>query len=237
MLDLHAWDTSQPGFTEPRASRPQEASMSTRSNITRRRALAGIGAGSLATILGATAAANPHAPHVEPGTAPDISRVAMGSHRLNGRWLASIMLPSNPGVIVSVPSFFSPDGAVMMIFPGTEASRHGVEIRGVALGDWEPENERVGRFTAVQVLANLEGRYIGTMTIDGFAVLDQDDMGFTVRSDDHVFTLRDTYNAITEHLGVSATNPMRGRRMRAGQPGFAAPGNRPAGPNDPRTPH
>jgi hypothetical protein len=237
MLDPRTWDTSQPGFIEPRASGPKETSMSTRSNITRRRAIAGIGAGSLATILGASAAANPHAPHVETGAAPDISQVSMASHRLNGRWLASIMLPSNPGVVVSVPSFFSPDGTIMMIFPGTEAAKSGVEIRGVALGDWAPENERVGRFTAVQVLASLEGRYVGTMTIDGFAVLDEDDMGFTVRSDDHVFTLRDTYNTITEHLGISAANPMRGRRMRAGQPGFADAGNRPAGPDDARTPY
>lgn len=210
--------------------------MSRDAHLTRRHALAGLGAGSIAALIGASVGANPHVANRETGSAPDVSQVAMATHHLNGRWLASVRLPSNPGISVAVPSFFSPDGTIMMIFPGTEAAKRGVEIRGVALGEWEPVDARVGHFTAVQVLATLEGGYVGTVTVDGYAVLDDDDLGFTVRNDDHVFTVRDAYNTITEHLAISAANPMHGIRMRAGNPGFPDAGNRPASPNDPRTP-
>ena len=106
-----------------------------------------------------------------------------------------------------------------MIFPGMEAEKHGVQVRGVALGDWEARFD-TGHFTAVQVLANLEGAYIGTVTIDGYAQLDADGTGFTVRNEDHLFVVRDQANAIIEQLAASASHPMRGFRMRAGNAGF-----------------
>jgi hypothetical protein len=207
-------------------------------SISRRSALAGLGAGSLAAFIGAhAAAAPPPVENREAGGAPDLANTPLAGHALVGRWLSLIGLPSNPGMTVAVPTFFAADGTAMMLFPGAEAAKRGIEVRGVALGEWQPDNARSGHFTTVQVLSNLENGYTGTMTVDGHAMLADDDMSFNVRTDDNVFTMRDAYNAITELLTASLSNPMRGVRMRAGNPGFPEVPNQPILPDDKRTPY
>lgn len=188
--------------------------------LSRRSALTGLGIGSLGLLLGATATAAAPAAESSGGGAGGILSTA--THALAGRWLSTIGLPSRPDVAVAVPSLFGGDGTVVMVFPGMEAEKRGIQARGVALGDWEPVSSTEGHFTAVQVLANLEGAYIGTVTIDGYAELDTDGTRFSVRNGDHLFTVRDHANAVVEQLAASAYHPMRGFRMRAGNAGFQA---------------
>lgn len=208
--------------------------MATTHSLTRRSAIAGLGAGSLGLLFGASATAAP--PAFETGGSGSTEALSTASHRLAGRWLSTLGLPSRPDVAVTVPSFFGADGTVVMIFPGMEAEKRGIQVRGVALGDWEPTSFDTGHFTAVQVLANLEGSYIGTVTIDGYAKLDADGIGFSVRNEDHLFVVRDQMNAIVERLAASATHPMRGFRMRVGNAGFPEQADPLIRPNDPRSP-
>jgi hypothetical protein len=216
----------------------KESPMSDYSHVSRRTAIAGLGAGSLGLLFGSHAAALPPQLNRDTGIVPGGPEMALTAHPLVGRWLSTMGLPSKPNASVAVPSFFGNDGTVMMIFPGTEAARRGLEVKGVALGEWVPVDTRTGHFTAVQVLANLDGAYVGTVTIDGFASIAEDGLSFSVQSNDRLFTVRDTFNAITEHLASSITNPMRGFRMRAGNPGFPDPDVSPVRrDNDPRNPY
>jgi hypothetical protein len=194
--------------------------MAAQQSLTRRSALAGIGAGSLALFLGASASAAP--PAFETGGSGSGEVLSTTTHPLAGRWLSHLALPSRPDVDVAVPTFFGADGTVVMIFPGMEAEKRGLQVSGIALGCWEPMTADLGHFTAVQVLANLDGDYVGTVTIDGYAQTDAEGLGYAVRSDDHLFVVRDQADAVIEELGASATYPMRGLKMRVGNAGFAA---------------
>lgn len=210
--------------------------MSGQSPVSRRTALAGLGAGSLGMLLGSNAAALPIVANRETGGAPGGEIPPMAQHALTGRWLAMIGLPSNEDMTVAVPTALSADGTAMMIFPGTEAARRGLEIKGVAVGDWEPVSETAGHFTVVQVLSNLNGQYVGTVTVDGEAMLSDDGLSFSVKSNDTFFTVRNQFNEIVEHLATSVVNPMRGFRMRAGNAGFPDT-PLPRRKNDPRSPY
>lgn len=191
--------------------------MSTERSLTRRSALAGIGGGSLGLLLRSPVTANQY---VDSGGSGASVPVTTAGHALSGTWLSIIGLPSNPNVPVAVPSTLAPDGTAMFIFPGAEAASHGIEIRGVALGCWEPMSPMAGHFTVIQVLSDLEGAYIGTVTVDGFAILGDDRQSYEVEGSDHLFTVRDRQNTVVDILGSSAANPMRGFRMRAGDPAF-----------------
>lgn len=201
--------------------------MAAEHTLTRRSALAGLGAGSLGLLFGTSAAVA--APTVETGGSGSGEVVNAANHALTGRWLSRVALPSRPDVAVAVPTFFGTDGTVMMIFPGMEAEKRGIQVRGVALGCWDAVSADLGHFTAVQVLANLEGSYIGTVTIDGYAQIDEDGTGFTVRSEDNLFVVRDQADAVIEQLVASADYPMSGFRMRVGNAGFAVAAAAPAG--------
>lgn len=233
--------------------------MATTHSLTRRSAIAGLGAGSLGLFLGASAAAA--APAFDNGSSGGGDLLSTATHPLAGRWLSHLALPSRPDVDVAVPTFFGGDGTVVMIFPGMEAEKRGIQVSGMALGCWEPLSADLGHFTAVQVLANLDGDYIGTVTVDGYAQTDAEGLGFAVRSEDNLFIVRDAGDAIVEELAASADHPMRGLKMRVGNAGFATslaaparvpevapvyPGDprlQPAAParprrtDDPRTPH
>jgi hypothetical protein len=209
--------------------------MAAQHSLTRRSALAGLGVGSLGLFLGASASAAP--PAFETGGGGGGSLLpTTATHPLAGRWLSHLALPSRPDVEVAVPTFFGGDGTVVMIFPGMEAEKRGIQVSGIALGCWEPMTADLGHFTAVQVLANLDGDYVGTVTIDGYAQTDAEGLGYAVRSEDNLFTVRNQANDIIEELAASAAHPMRGLKMRAGNAGFRERVDPLMRPEDPRTP-
>lgn len=197
--------------------------MSEPRSLSRRSALAGLGAGSIAAFVGAHAAA--HTPLENRDIGADSggpSGLTTANHRLTGHWLSMIGLPSNPDVTVAVPTFFSPDGTAVLVFPGTEAAARGIHIAGAAVGVWEIVDEQSGHFTAIQVLSNLNGEYVGTVEIDAFASLDEVEDKYACDSSRHSFVVRDHLNAVVSRHSASVTNPMRGQRMRAGFAGFPA---------------
>lgn len=209
--------------------------MTAQASLTRRSALAGLGAGSLALFLGASAAASP--PMAESGGSGSGAVLSTGTHPLAGRWLSQLALPSRPDVAVTVPTFFGADGTVVMCLPGVEAEKRGIHASGIALGCWEPMAADLGHFTAVQVMANLDGDYVGTVTIDGYAQTDAEGLGFTVRSEDHLFVVRDQADAVLEQLAAPTDHPMRGLKMRVGNAGFPEQAEPPTRRDDPRTPY
>jgi hypothetical protein len=76
--------------------------MPANNHLSRRHALAGLGAGSLGLLLGSHASALPDR---ETGSAPGGADVSMATHLSTGRWLSAMGLPSKPNDSVAVPSF------------------------------------------------------------------------------------------------------------------------------------
>lgn len=208
--------------------------MATTHSLTRRSAIAGLGAGSLGLFLGASAAVAESS--VETGGSGGGKLLSTTTHPLAGRWLSRLALPSRPDIEVTAPTFFGADGTVVMCLPSVEAEEQGIHAGGIALGCWEPMAADLGHFTAVQAMSNLDGEYIGTVTIDGYAQTDAEGLGFAVRSEDNLFVVRDAGDAVVEELFASTAHPMRGLKMRVGSAGFvekAAPRRK----DDPRMPH
>lgn len=196
--------------------------MSEPRSLSRRSALAGLGAGSIAAFVGAHAAVA-HAPLENRDIGADSSGPSglnTSTHRLSGLWLSMIGLPSNSKKTVAVPTFFGADGSVMLIFPGTEAAKQGIQVKGPAIGTWEVLDERSGHFTAVQVLSNMDGEYVGTVEVEGFPSLDEEGEKYDCDSSRHMFIVRNEFNTVVSRLTASVENPMRGSRMRPGNAGF-----------------
>jgi hypothetical protein len=178
--------------------------------LSRRTALAGLGAGSLGFL----------ASHVATAAAPiPVSAAVLSDHPLAGLWLSHVALTADGDQTAAVPAFFRADGSVMLVYPCVEASENGSQIRGLAIGTWAPIDNHAARFTAVEVCYGVDGSYQGTRTYDGYPVVSDDGASFTVKNEFDVLTVRDAGNEIVQsHLG---RRPMTGFRMAPGNPGFA----------------
>lgn len=193
--------------------------MSTSHPLSRRRAIAGLGAGSLGAILATQALAAP--PTVDTGVSGG-GGGSLANHPLVGLWLALVEIPSNPGVSVAVPTHFGADGSAILFYPATEVAAHGVQVKGVAVGTWEATGSRSGHFTAVQALSDINGGYLGSVTVDGYPEVGDDGNSFAVNSALERLTIRNAQNLVTSRLSGSVANPMRAARMRPGFDGFPA---------------
>lgn len=238
------WRTrgTNPGavFYSQNAVKAKEPDMSEPRSLSRRSALAGLGAGSIAAFVGAQAAAHTQVENRDVGAdSGGSSGLTTATHRLSGLWLSMIGMPSNAKKTVVVPTFFGADGSVMLMFPGTEAAKQGIQVKGPAIGTWEVLDERSGHFTAVQVLSNMNGEYVGTVEVEGFPSLDDEGENYDCDSSRNLFVVRDELNTVVSRLTASVENPMRGRRMRPGRSGFPDsidPHDQVTGFDDPRTP-
>lgn len=182
--------------------------MAATSSLSRRTALAGLGAGSLGLFASRVATAGASVPL---SSLPD--------HPLTGLWLSHIALTAEGDQTAAVPAFFGADGSAMLVYPCVEAGQNGTQIRGLAIGTWAPIDHNAARFTAVEVCYGADGSYQGTRTYDGYPVVSDDGTSFTVKNEFDVLTVRDAGNAIVQsHLG---RRPMTGVRMAPGNPGFA----------------
>jgi hypothetical protein len=202
--------------------------------MSRRSALAGLGAGSLGLAFASQFAA---------ASTGHSTSVALADHPLTGLWLSMVGLPSNRDVSVVVPTIFGTDGSMVLIYPCTENSETGVQIKGAAIGTWAPVDGRSGHFTTVQVLSDIDGNFLGTITLDGHPVVSDDNETYTVDSNFDLVTIRDSFNAVTRSMAGPSRNPMHAYRMRPGNAGFPASVVaeeptlvRPPAPVDPRTP-
>jgi hypothetical protein len=177
-----------------------------------RRAVLG-SAGALAATLGLGRGARPaHA-----------QEVTLTDHPLTGTWLAMAnpVLADDPQF--PAPSLFAADGTVLLVFPASQVGPQGVFFNAPVMGVWEPDSERRGHFTAIQLMAAADGTFLGSITIDGYPEVSADGQSFSDDGSKVMVTIRDATGAIVDQVmptGQPAGRPVTGVRMGVGAPGF-----------------
>jgi hypothetical protein len=175
----------------------------TTDRVSRRTALAGLGAGGLGVALAA------------PGTrvaAQEASTDALAGHPLVGTWLAITPFGASPET-------FAADGTVI------EAGDQGVTFYGPGIGVWTSTGERSGAFTFVQALGHADGAYAGTLTIDGHLDVSEDGQSFVDDAPETTLTFRDAQNNVLQAInpfkpGEGSLPLVTAIRMAVGAPGF-----------------
>jgi hypothetical protein len=154
-------------------------------SVSRRTALAGLGAGGLA--LAARGA-----------VAQDASTERAG-HPIVGAWLTISQPPP------AIPSIFAADGTVTIAYPPNYVDPTlGLTFQGPMLGAWEPISERGIHFSAIQALTDADGTYVGTFTLEGHPLVDADGQTFSDNTPDARVILRDATNAILSEATLAA---------------------------------
>jgi hypothetical protein len=176
----------------------------TTDSVSRRTALAGLGATGLGLAL---------ATRSRVATAQEASPEAMASHPIVGAW--NVMTPGGPSLAV-----FSADGTNIQGLPATQAGPQGVDFVGAQVGTWEPVSARGIHFTGVQLHSDANGTFTGTVTIDGYPEVSED--GQTILDDQSqvMITIRDAAGAIVQQVPGAGSPPVTGTRMGVGSPGF-----------------
>jgi hypothetical protein len=142
-------------------------------------------------------------------------------HPMTGMWLAMAnpALPGNPPL--PAPSLFTAEGYVVLQFPPIDIGANGPVIQGNPLGVWEPYDEQTAHFTVVQSLSAPDGTLIGSVTINGFPSVNDDNMTFTDRAELTHVTIRDANGAILQEIpGDPSGRRVTGIRMAVDAPGF-----------------
>lgn len=195
-----------------RTPTPRETSK-TLSSLSRRRAVAGIGAAAAAVGLSSPAGR---------ATAQEATP-AMASHPIVGVW--NVMTPGGPSLAV-----FSADGTNIQGQPATQVGPQGVTFVGTQVGTWEPVSERCIHFTGVQLHSDANGVFTGTVTIDGYPVVSEDGQALLDDQSRSVVTIRDAAGTVLEEMPGAGASPVTGVPMGVGVPGF------PQAPMTPGTP-
>lgn len=159
-------------------------------SVTRRAALAGLGAGSFAVAIGAAA---------RPAAAQDAA-ADLAKHPIVGTWYS--LTPLGPAL-----SNYNADGAMTVVFAPTQAGQAGVTANSAFLGAWEPTGARAIRFTMIQVMSDAAGAYLGTVTIQGFPTVAEDGQTFVDASPESKITIRDAANAQVAVIGGDGSTP------------------------------
>jgi hypothetical protein len=176
-------------------------------SISRRTALAGLGAGG----LGLAAAATTRSVSAQDAAAD------MANHPMVGVWLGG-RAPDELGPII-----FAEDGTVTNSGPTVSMGPDGaIAFSTPALGVWEPASERGIHFTFIVSNFDATGASTGTLTVDGYPVASADGMSFYDEATQAVVTIRDATGAIALQLMGSKGEvpPIGGVRILPGKPGF-----------------
>ncbi|MGH2614325.1 MAG: nuclear transport factor 2 family protein [Thermomicrobiales bacterium] len=144
--------------------------------------------------------------------AQEASTTDLSGHPMVGTWLATT--PS--GLAIST---FAADGSVVMGVQPTRAGPQGVAFVSAEVGTWEPTGERSIHFTALQILSNTHGAFLGTVTIDGHPVVSEDGQSLLDDGSQATVTIRDASNAVVDVIQGGQVTAVR---MGVGAPGFAA---------------
>jgi hypothetical protein len=175
-------------------------------SLSRRTALAGLGAGGIGVALAA------------PGriaAAQEAPSDAMASHPIVGVWM--VAAPLGPALAV----FFA-DGTNIQGVPTAQAGPQGVTFTGAQVGTWEPVDERRVHFTGVQLHSDTNGTFTGSVTIDGHPRVSDDGQTFIDDAPETTVTVRDAANAVVDVIPGPPAPPATGVRMGVGAPGFPA---------------
>lgn len=173
--------------------------------VSRRTALAGLGAAGVGLALTTRGAA---------------AETDLANHPLTGTWLAMANPPLPDDPQVAVPSLFAADGSVLLMFPLTQVGPQGVVYNAAGVGVWEADGERRGHFTAVQVLSDANGTFLGTITIDGYPEVNEDEQTFVDDGSKAMVTIRDAAATIVQQVTGVFDRPVTATRMGPGSPGF-----------------
>jgi hypothetical protein len=183
----------------------------TGASVSRRTALARLGAGGLALALAATA---------QEATAQDTAPAVLAGHPMVGAWLVAGRL--GPSMTI-----YGPDGTFVDAGLATEAGPNGVAFLSTTVGTWAPISARGIHFTAVQVQADAHGTYLGSVTIDGHPTASADGRTFSDDDPQTMLTIRDAAHKVVQVIapyraGAGSAPPRTGVRMGVGAPGFPA---------------
>jgi hypothetical protein len=175
-----------------------------RSGLNRRRLL-----GSAAALAGALGFGS-HGGHTG---AQAVSPETLARHPIVGTWL--VTTPLGPAVAV-----FAADGTTIQGVPTTQTGPRGVTFTGAQVGTWEPTGPRSIHFTGVQLHTDADGRFTGSLTIDGHPRVSDDGQRFIDDAPETTVTIRDGGHTIIEVLGGPPAPRVSGIRVGVGAPGF-----------------
>jgi hypothetical protein len=170
--------------------------------VSRRVALAGLGATGLGVALTARGA-----------TAQDAS-AEIASHPIVGAWRAST--PGGPSLVI-----FHPDGTATFADAPTAADPAlGLVNQGLGVARWELTGKRSVHFTATALRSDATGVFLGFVTVDGYPEVSED--GRTHQDDQSqvTITVRDADGAIVQEIAAAGAPPVSAYRMSVGDPGF-----------------
>ena len=169
-------------------------------SISRRAALAGLGAGGIGLAL-----AGP------PGLPPLRTRgLAMATHPIIGVW--NVKAPPGPSLAV-----FLADGTNIQAVAATQAGPDGVVFVSTQVGSGEPVSERGVHFTGVQLHSDADGNLVGTVEIDAYPVVSED--GQSLLDDDPRSgpLVRDAAGNLSPTCGAPAARRRPGSDGRGGE--------------------
>jgi hypothetical protein len=177
-------------------------------SVSRRAALAGLGAGGLGLALAA-------APRLV--AAQDVD---LASHPIVGAWL---VLSSPPGPMTIA---FHPDGTCVFGILTTASSPNGVGFSSASVGMWEPTGARTMRFTGVNFLTDATGAVTGSVSSAVSQTVSDDGESFVGPQATAVITIRDAAYNIVQTIANAPIPDVQGIRMHYAAPGFpdVAPG-------------
>lgn len=170
--------------------------------VSRRAALAGLGAGGVGLAIAA---------HGRASAAQDAD--ALANHPIVGAWHA--ITPGGPA-----PGMFFADGTALIVVQATQVSPWGVTFVSAQPGTWEPVSERGIHFTGVQLHSDATGTFVGSVTIDGYPVVSEDGQTLFDDQSQGTVTIRDATGAIMQEISTAGARPVTGIRMGVGAPGF-----------------
>ena len=145
---------------------------------------------------------------------------SLAEHPMTGMWLAMANPPLPDDPQVPVPSLLAADGTVLLMFPVTQKGPQGVQFNSAYVGTWEPETERRAHFTAVQLLSDADGTFLGSVTVDGHPEASEDGQSFTDDNSMVMVTIRDAAGAVLQEVSGAGAPPVTGIRMAPGAPGL-----------------
>jgi len=181
------------------------------SAVSRRTALAGLGAGGLGFALATT------------NRQTAAAALSTADHPLMGVWLAM----ANPSggdqdPQFPAPSIFAADGTVVLGFVSAQLNmQRDIQFGSPPLGVWEPYDAQTGHFTAVQALADKTGALIGSLTIDGHPKVSDDGTSFVDDGSLVTLTIRDPAGKVVNVIPPGTPGrPVTAIKMRVGNPGF-----------------